>query len=55
MNQIKTLHHPSIKIEDRNRHVRLLVVDDSEHVVLIRDFNKFMNTISETLNVVCTE
>ena len=25
------------------------------HVVLIRDYKKFMNAISETLNVVCTE
>ena len=53
--EIKTLHFPSIKIEDRNRHVRLLVVDDSEHVVLIRDYYKFINAISKTLNVACTE
>ena len=53
--EIKTLHLPSINIEDRNRHALLLVVDDSEQVVLIRDYNKFMNAISETINVVCTE
>ena len=53
--ELMRVQPPTIKITNSNKHVRLLVVDDSEHVVLIKNFNQFMNAMSETLIVSSVE